>query len=98
MKRMISVLDVNNGRIYRRASDTPTLDLPVDFDRKSGVASLDERSRAHCLDSGGKALVYPAFTRPLSWRVRGEECLVASVSTRSAPSGFRLSAVEPAEA
>jgi len=39
--------------------------------------SLDPQSHGHYIATDGKQREYSTFTRPLSWRVRGEECLVA---------------------
>src|ERR1700738_1074866 len=44
-RRTIAVLDLVNGKITDRASDTLTLDVPADFDRTAGVATVDARSR-----------------------------------------------------
>jgi hypothetical protein len=94
-RRTIAVLDVINGKITDRASDTLTLDVPADFDRSAGVASADARSR-HYLSTGGSTLLNPAHPRPLSWRVRGEECLVANNAKGNAESvAYRLCTVDP---
>ena len=92
----IAVVDVTSGRITDRASDTLTLDVPADFDRAAGVASVDARSCAHYLSTAGSTLVNPAPQRPLSWRVRGEECLVARVRGNANETGYRLCAIDPA--
>jgi hypothetical protein len=78
MKRMIAIVDLQTGAVTSRSSDTRTLDLPVDFDPETAIAELDGRSHALYRSTRGKevsALVHP---RPLSWRVHGEECLVAN--------------------
>lgn len=95
MKRMISVVDLKTGEVSARPSDTSTLDVPVDFDREKGVASL-LKSHAHYFSTTGKSVAQPTFARPLSWRVHGEECLVANLSEAMAERcSFTLSAVEP---
>ena len=97
MRRMISVVDLTTGQISARRSDTPTFDLPRDFDRLSAVAALDSRRQARYSATGGKSVVRPVHSRPLSWRVRGEECLVADdgeAPTVSEPSHYTLCAVE----
>ena len=96
MKRMISIVDVNTGRISERPSDTPTFDLPADFDRQTAVAALDAHSLAHYASPGGP-VSRAVHSRPLSWRVRGEQCLVATGArhaTATHPSNYRLCAVE----
>ena len=40
MKRMIPIVDLKTGVVSLRSSDTSTLDVPADFDRDLGVASL----------------------------------------------------------
>jgi hypothetical protein len=90
-RRTIPIVDLVNGRVINRASNTLTLDVPADFDRSASVAS-----GAHYLSTGGTSLVNPAHPRPLSWRARGEECLVASAKD-SADAVYRLCAVDPAE-
>src|SRR5260370_34004597 len=93
--RTIAVLDVANGTITDRASDGLTLDVPADFDRSACVASVDAHSRAHYLSTAGSRLLNPAHPRPLSWRVRGEQCLVASARGNAEAVGYRLCAVDP---
>lgn len=96
MKRMIAIVDLRNGEVQERSSDTPTLDVPPDFDRPSGVVSLDLHSHGHYIASDGKSREYQAFARPLSWRIRGEECLVVDKSQRSSsPRLYRLVAIDP---
>jgi hypothetical protein len=95
MKRMISVVDLKTGEVSVRSSDTSTLDVPVDFDREKGVASLLS-SHAHYFSTTGKSVAKATFARPLSWRVHGEECLVANLSSAMTERcSFTLSAVEP---
>ena len=97
MRRMISIVDLTTGQISVRPSDTPTFDLPGDFDRVSAVAALDSRSQARYSATGGKNVVRSVHSRPLSWRVRGEECLVADdgeMPTVSEPSHYTLCAIE----
>ena len=93
-QRTISVVDLASGRISDRKSDTLTLDVPADFDRSAGVASVDARSRASYLSTAGSTRVNPVHPRPLSWRVHGEECLVARVRGNANETGYRLCAVE----
>jgi len=47
MIRMIPVLNQATGKVMQKASNTSTLDLPVDFDRADPAASLDSHSHAH---------------------------------------------------
>ena len=68
MKRLIAIVDLRNGRIHERPSDTLTLDVPADLDRPDGVVSLDEQSHGHYIANDGKSREYSAFVRPLSWR------------------------------
>ncbi len=95
-RRTITVVDLANGRVTGRASDTLTLDVPAAFDRIACVASVDARSRAHYLSTAGSTLLNPAHPRPLSWRARGEECLVASARGSADEIAYRLCAVDPA--
>jgi len=95
----IPVFDLSRDAISERPHDTRTLDVPKDFDRRTGAASFDASSRVRCLSIEGNALVYLAFTTPLSSRRRGEECLVADRAFRATvahPGSYRLSAVQPA--
>jgi hypothetical protein len=95
MKRMIRIVDLKSGEVSVRSSDTSTLDVPVDLDRGRGVASL-LKSYAHYFSTNGKSAVMATVPRPLSWRVRGEECLVANLSEAMRERcSFTLSAVEP---
>jgi hypothetical protein len=97
MHRRISipVLDLGSHKVTERPSQTLTLDVPVDFDRSIGVASVDAQSRAHYQSTAGLTLVNPALTRPLSWRIRGEECLVARNRGTANELGYRLCKVDP---
>jgi hypothetical protein len=95
---MIPVIDVANHSVSFRPDDTRTLDLPRDFDRQNPSASLDAGSRVRCSASGGRTLLYRAFTTPLSSRLLGEECLVADRAFRATvarPGNYRLSTVKP---
>ncbi len=95
MKRMISVVDLKTGEVSARPSDTSTIDVPVDFDGERGVASL-LKSHAHYFSTAGKSVAAATFARPLSWRVRGEECLVANLSgAMTERCSFTLAAVDP---
>jgi hypothetical protein len=77
MIRMIPVVNEATGRVMQKPSNISTLDVPEDFDRQNRLASLDSHSRAHYLGTTGKTVSRTTVPRPLSWRVRGEECLVA---------------------
>ena len=95
-RRTITVLDHSTGQVAQRASDTNTLDVPADFDRTAGVASVDARARAHYLSTAGTTLVNFAHPRPLSWRTRGEQCLVARARGTADEVAYRLCTVDPA--
>ena len=95
MKRMIAIVDLEDGQVHERPSDTLTLDVPVDLDRPGGVVSLDEQSHGHYIATDGKKREYQACTRPLSFRAHGEECLVVERLRGSSPSRlYRLIAVD----
>ena len=97
MRRTISVVDLASGEVIDRTSNTATLDVPADLDRTSTtVAQLDAGSHLHYLTAPGRQAVRAAFSRPLSWRVRGEECLIEELRTGKAAREprFHLSAVE----
>src|SRR5690349_21792085 len=96
MFRRIAVVDLASGRVTERASDTRTLDVPADFDREACVASVDAHARAHYLSTAGTTLINSAPPRPLSWRVRGEECLVARARGNADAVPYRLCAVDRA--
>ena len=98
MRGMISIVDRITGRTSVKPSDTPTFDLPADFDRQTGVAAVDSHSHAHYSSVNGHSVSLPIHARPLSWRVRGEDCLVASgahAATPAHPRTFKLCAVKP---
>ena len=97
MRRMMPIVDLTTGAISIRSSHTLTLDLPPDFDRAAAIAEFDVQSRVRYLSVEGKRVVRPVNTRPLSWRVHGEECLVAdhtTAATLSCPGSYTLSTVE----
>ena len=97
MERLISVVDLATGEVIDRTSTTLTLDVPPDFERASGFVSLDQLSRGHYVATDGKEHEYPVYPRPLSWRARGEDCLVADRrgrETSSIAGIYRLTAVE----
>ena len=99
MIRMIAIVALGSGEVQERPSDTLTIDVPPDFDRPSGVVSLDAQSHGHYIATDGKSREYRTFARPLSFRIRGEECLVVDRSKRSSvPRLFRLAAVDPGKA
>jgi hypothetical protein len=89
MKRMIPIVDLATGAIMDRLSNTPTLDLPEDFDRSKAAAEVDGRSRVQYRSVSGKNVVCPTLPRPLSWRVHGEECLVSDEVTAGVGQGAR---------
>ena len=92
MRRIITIVDLKTGAVSARASDTRTLDLPVDFDLESAVAALDARSHVRYRSTRGNDISILVHPRPLSRRVRGEECLIADDGAASA---YSLCAVEP---
>src|SRR5438094_9128571 len=94
--RSIPVVDLTSGRVTERAGDTRTLDVPADFDRSACVASVDAKARAHYHSTAGTRLVNHAHPRPLSWLVRGEECLVARARGNADEVAYPLCAVDPA--
>jgi len=93
MQRMITIVDLKTGAISARTSHTRTLDLPADLDFESATAALDKRSHVFYRSTGGKDVSCLVHPRPLSWRVRGEECLVADDG--GAAGSYRLCAIEP---
>jgi hypothetical protein len=95
LRSNIPVVDLSSGRVTDRAWNTLTLDVPADFDRNACVASVDAQSRAHYLSTAGTTLLHTAHQRPLSWRVRGEECLVARARGKDNEVGYRLCAIDP---
>ncbi len=98
MMRTIDIQNPAGGGASSRSSDTPTLDVPSDFDRLKGFVSLDAKSQAHHVAADGKTHAYHAMTRPLSWRVFGEECLVADSTARTPTTHagiYRLKAIKP---
>ena len=97
MERLIAVVDLTSGEVIDRTSTTLTLDLPPDFERASAVVSLDQLSHGHYLATDGKQHEYSVFPRPLSWRARGEDCLIADRRPREPSSiagTYRLTSVE----
>ena len=58
-------------------------------DRTSNTLTLD-------VPVSGTSVVNPAHPRPLSWRVGGEECLVAQTRRKAGEITYRLCAVDPA--
>ena len=97
MNRMIAVVDLTTGEVVERTSTTLTLDLPPDFERASGAVTLDQLSHGHYLGTDGKQREHSFYPRPLSWRARGEDCLIADRRSRE-PSSiagiYSLRAVE----
>jgi hypothetical protein len=83
MKRLISIVDLSNGVVTDRPSDTPTLDFPLDLDEAAPVADFDVHSRISYVAIGGHKVVRDGYSRPLSWRVRGEKCLVSTDANRA---------------
>ena len=96
MKRMIPIVDLATGAITDRLSNTLTFDVPEDIDRSTVAAEVDARSRVQYRSVNGKSMVSPAFPRPLSWRVHGEECFVCDEHPAGLPETrtYTLSAVE----
>src|SRR5438105_10632380 len=95
---MIPVVDMADHSVSFRPDVTRTLDLPTDFDRQTATASLDAGSHVRWLSNDGRAVIYRAFTTPLSSRRGGEECLVADRAFRATvarPGSYRLSTVKP---
>jgi hypothetical protein len=98
MIKSIPVVNLSTGRVQSRPSTTRTFDVPADFDRDSPVAALDSRSNAHYRSTQGKESSLLVLSRPLSWRVRGEECLVADTDAVPTPvkrASYTMCTVEP---
>ncbi|HEX4381537.1 MAG TPA: hypothetical protein VH083_01255 [Myxococcales bacterium] len=83
---MIPVLNQATGKVMQKPSNTSTLDLPADFDRAHPAAELDSHFHAHYVDALGKTISRSTLPRPLSWRIHGEECLIADRPSKSAES------------
>ena len=96
MERMISVVDLTTGEVTNRISSTLTLDVPADLERSSAVVSLDPQSHGRYLATDGKEHEYSVYPRPLSWRARGEDFLIAERPGRQSQRAgvYRLTAVE----
>jgi hypothetical protein len=96
MDRMIAVVDLVTGEVIDRTSRSLTLDIPPDFEWTSAVVTLDQKSHGRYLATDGKEREYSVFPRPLSWRARGEECLIADRRERTSERAglYRLTAVE----
>lgn len=92
----IRVLDLVDGRCSERPSHTPTIDVPPDLDRTSGVVSLDQRSNGHYRSADGKVLSCSSFVRPLSWRAKGELFLLID-GRKDAQGVYRLSSIDSGE-
>jgi hypothetical protein len=91
------VVDLSSGEVIERTSSTLTLDLPPDFERASGIVTLDQMSHGHYVSTDGKQREYSVYPRPLSWRARGEDCLIADRRPRGSVSIagiYRLRAVD----
>jgi len=95
MKRMITLVDLKTGAVVARPSDTRTVDVPGDIDLETLVASLDGRSNVLYRAATGKEVSRAAHPRPLSWRVEGEECLVADEGSAGGTGHYTLCTVEP---
>jgi len=95
LRSTIPIVDLTSGVVTDRASNTLTLDVPADFDRSACLLSMDAQSRAHYLSTAGTTLVEATHPRPLSWRVRGEECLVAHFRAEANEIGYRLCTIDP---
>lgn len=98
MRRMIPIVDLATGGVSELPSGTMTFDVPQDLAPGASVATLDDRSQAHYSSARGTSVSCTVLARPLSWRVRGEECMVAvgnRAATASVPSRYKLCAIEP---
>jgi hypothetical protein len=96
MKRMITVVDLKTGAVSARRSDTRTIDVPRDFDPETTGAVLDGQSHALYRAASGKDVKCAVHPRPLSWRVRGEDCLIAEDGAGIGAAGqFTLCTVDP---
>ena len=98
MRRMITIVNLGTGAVSARPSDTQTLDLPRDFDPEATAAALDGHLHALYRSTRGKEVSCTVHPRPLSWRVHGEECLVADEGggvPAGEPALYSLCAIEP---
>jgi hypothetical protein len=94
MSGRIAVLDVTSGEPSERPGDTLTLDVPTDLPRVGAVSVVDGR-RGRYTAADGRGVEYGVVFRPLSWRERGETCLVArSGGSKRRTRQFRLSVVD----
>src|SRR5438132_8972420 len=77
MRRMIPIVDLKTGAVLPRASDTRTLDLPVDLDLEVAVPSLAAGSHVLYRSTRGKEVSCLVHPRPLSWRAHGQQSPLA---------------------
>jgi hypothetical protein len=96
IQRTISVVDLGSGKITDCTSDTLTLDVPADLDRHTRIVPGNASWGGNYLSISGTRVVNPAHPRPLSWRIPGEECLVARTRGKPSEIGYRLCAVDTA--
>ena len=92
----IGVRDVVSGDRSSRPGDTLTADVPADFPREGGVFTVSDGFRASYGAVGGKHVTRNVRPQPLSWRIEGEQCLVArSGGTARRLRQYRLCILEP---
>ena len=71
----ISVIETWSGHVTIRASDTLTVDVPVNLPRECDV-DVSDGFRGSYMNASGYRVHFRARTQPLSWRSPGELCLV----------------------
>src|SRR5207248_1963310 len=93
----IAAREVSSGDGPSGPAVTPTAEVPVDFRRGGGVFTISDGFRASYGKVGGKQVNRNVRPRPLSWRIEGEQCLVArSGGAARRLRQYRLCILEPA--
>ncbi len=90
MKKLIEIVDLSSGVITNRKADTPTLDVPVDLDWRTGGVSIDAERIVRYFAAGAARRLYIGQPSRLSGRVVGEECLVAVERVENDTAAFLL--------
>ena len=93
----ISVRDLATGEQTNFPHDTLTVDVPGDFPRAGGVFNVADGFRARYTAAGGKQVARQVNPGPLSWRAKGETCLIARTGGGRRLRQYRLCRVGPEE-
>jgi hypothetical protein len=87
------IIESSSGHVTLRASDTLTVDVPINLPKETDV-DVSDGFRGTYTNASGYRVHFRARTQPLSWRAPGERCLIGRSGGVRQSRRYRLCTVD----